>query len=69
VSIRSVNIETGEVRWSGTAFYRQPIGDPEGGVLQFIDAAWARATCRVEEGYEWIELTSETASSWGCKKK
>jgi hypothetical protein len=67
VSVRSVDVETGEIRWSGTARFPKPIGNPEQGVIMLAQAAMARALCQVESGYEWYD-----ASRWGksrCIKK
>jgi len=67
VSIRSVDVETGEVRASGTAYYPKPITNPDAGLIGLTRAAVARAACRIEKEYEWKELNgSETG---GCRKK
>ena len=67
VSVRNVDVETGEVRWSGSASYPTPINNPEVGVVYLARSAIARATCIVEAGFEWKE-----GSQWekgGCVKK
>lgn len=62
VAVRSVNVENGEIRWSGTASYPQAINNPEQAVIYLANAAIARATCRVESDYEWSDAK-------GCTKK
>ncbi|MDE3019583.1 MAG: hypothetical protein KGO52_16015 [Nitrospirota bacterium] len=53
VSARSVSVATGEIRWSGTASYPRPVRNPEQTVTVLAEAAFARATCRTETGFEW----------------
>jgi hypothetical protein len=67
VAIRAVNIETGEIRWSGTAHYPAPINNPEAGLSYLTKSAIARALCPIETGYEWQEATS--FEKGGCQKK
>jgi len=67
VAVRAVNIETGEVQWSGTAQYPSPINNPEAGLTYLTQSAIARAICPIEMGYEWKESTSYTKG--GCSKK
>lgn len=67
VSVRSVDVETGEVRASGTAQYPSPITNPEAGLTYLTQYAIARATCPIEMGYEWKETT--TFEKGGCRKK
>lgn len=62
VAIRSVDVETGEIRWSGSAHYGSAINNPEGGIVYLTRAALSRAVCRLEEGYQWSD-------SSGCTKK
>lgn len=71
VGIRSVNVETGQVRWSGTArvvagslFVMQ---DAQEGKL--AELAMYRAMCPVETGrFEWIEQ-SESDHVGGCHQR
>ncbi len=66
VAVRGVRIESGEVRWSGTAHYPRAINNPDQGAVYLAQAAIERAICLVEEGYEWQELS---ASGGGCIEK
>jgi hypothetical protein len=56
-SIRGVSVETGQIRWSGTAHVRSSglfiIEDAQEGNL--AELAMRRATCLVETGFVWIE--------------
>lgn len=45
VSARGVNIETGEVMWTGTAHYPQPINNPEAGIIYLSRLAVLRGLC------------------------
>jgi len=62
VAVRSVDVETGEIRWSGSAHYGVAINNPEAGIVYLTNAAVTRATCPFEEGYEWSDRS-------GCRKK
>jgi hypothetical protein len=71
VGIRSVSVETGQVRWSGTAHVRTTdwyvIQDAREGDL--AEMAMRRATCPVETGrFEWIE-PSESDYVGGCRQR
>jgi len=68
VSVRSVDVETGEVRWAGSAHYGGAINNPEAGIVKLTLPALARATCRIEEGYEWSD-EPRADNSMGCRKK
>lgn len=61
VSVRNVSVETGEIRWSGTATYPRPIRNPEQGLIYLTNSAIARATCPIESGYAWSDKD-------GCQK-
>ena len=67
VSVRSVDVETGEIRWSGSALYPSPINNPESAISYLTQAAVARANCLIEMGYEWKELSA--SEKGGCLKK
>lgn len=45
VSVRAVNLETGEISWSGHATLSQPANDPETAFTVLTIAATGRATC------------------------
>jgi hypothetical protein len=45
VSIRGVDVETGEVLWSGTAHYARGVNNPEAAILYLARTAIARAMC------------------------
>jgi hypothetical protein len=63
--VRGVNVETGEVRWSGVAWY--PV-KPHSHLKMSTNtlAYWAilRATCRVETGSTWKDPSE--SSNGGC---
>jgi hypothetical protein len=67
VAVRNVDVETGEIRWSGSASYPKPINNPEIGVVYLAKSAIARATCPIESGFEWREMSTWTTG--GCVKK
>ncbi len=62
VAVRGVRVDTGEVRWSGTAHYAQPISGPDQAAVYLAQAAIARALCKIEGGYEWRQID-------GCVKR
>jgi hypothetical protein len=66
VAVRKVHVDSGEVRWSGTASYPEPTINPEKDAIALAAWAIARAECRVELGYVWEEPSSNTG---GCLKK
>ena len=66
VSVRSVQVETGEVRWSGMAQFNLPINDPENGLVMLTRFAVSRATCPIEKGYQWREDDGIVSSQYGC---
>jgi hypothetical protein len=45
VSVRGVNVESGEVMWTGTAHYPQPINNPEAGIVYLAQTAVFRGLC------------------------
>jgi hypothetical protein len=49
VTIRGVYVETGEVGWSGSAWYPKPINNPEQGIIHLTENAFGHAFCR----YQW----------------
>lgn len=61
VSVRNVSLETGEVRWSGTATYPGPVTNPDQGLIYLTRYAISHATCPLENGYTWDERA-------GCRK-
>jgi hypothetical protein len=61
VSVRNVSIETGEVRWSGTATYPKPVTNPDQGLTDLTRHAISHAVCPLENGYTWDEQA-------GCRK-
>jgi hypothetical protein len=65
VAIRSVRVETGEVRLSGTAQYTLPANNPEEAIQYLTAAAVAHASCPIEKGYAWKE---DDGISYGCIK-
>ena len=69
VAVRSVDIETGAVRWRGHSSLTQPITDPEVAIPLLTKAAMKRATCALERGREWVEYGAAYSGLWGCRKK
>ena len=72
VAVRAVNLETGEIRWSGHATFSQPVNDPEAAMTLLTIAAINRATCPLERGeIKWVEFVGDNNSSrkWGCQRK
>ncbi len=63
VVVRNVQIETGEVKWSGTAYFPERINSPDSGVLNAARWAIERATCPVETESVWHDPPI------GCKKR
>ena len=61
VSVRNVSIETGEVRWSGTATYPKAVTNPDEGLIDLTRHAMSHAVCPLENGYTWDEQA-------GCRK-
>jgi hypothetical protein len=61
VSVRNIDVASGQVRWSGSARYEAPVSNPEQGLIYLTDAAIARATCAIERGFVW--------SDDGCEKR
>ena len=45
VSVRGVNVESGEVMWTGTAHYPQAINNPEAGIVYLTQTAVFRGLC------------------------
>ena len=69
VSVRSIDMETGAVRWRGHSTTTQPITDPEVVMPTLTKAALKRATCAIERGRIWVEYGAESSGLWGCRKK
>lgn len=61
VAVRGVNVETGEVMWTGTAHYPQPINNPEAGIIYLTRSAVIRGICPAgfwkndDEGCDWVK--------------
>lgn len=67
VAIRGVNVETGEIRWSGSATYPTSINNPEQGAVFLTNWALARANCQTERGFQWVEPGG--GREGGCRPK
>ncbi len=67
VAVRGVEVETSEIRWSGTAQTLEAISNPEQWAVVLAELAIARATCPIELGYEWHDKTSKSEEGW-CMK-
>lgn len=61
VSVRNVSIETGEIRWSGTATYPAPVTNPDQALISLTRMAISHAVCPLENGYTWDERA-------GCRR-
>ncbi len=66
VTVRSIDVVTGELRWRGSASYPRPILSPEKGVVSLTRLAIEHAKCLVRARFEWKEL-DETGG--GCVLK
>lgn len=71
VSVRAVNLESGEIRWSGHATLSQPVNDPESAFTVLTIAAMNRAVCSLErKEVTWIEFVGgDPSRMWGCQRK
>ena len=63
VRVRAVDVETGEIKWSGTAWFAGRGFDEESGLWQLAQTAVLRAVCPVERGWKWMEYS---ATGGGC---
>ncbi|HXX73905.1 MAG TPA: CsgG/HfaB family protein [Nitrospiraceae bacterium] len=61
VSVRNTSVETGELRWSGTATYPKPVTNRDEGLIDLTRHAMSHAVCPLENGYTWDERA-------GCRK-
>ncbi len=61
VAVRGVNVETGEVMWTGNAHYPQAINNPEAGIIYLTQTAVMRGLCPAgawkndDEGCDWVK--------------
>lgn len=69
VSVRCVNVENGEIRWSGHSTLERPTNNPEGAIPLLTRAAISRAMCPLERGYVWTDLGAGPEDQIGCRKK
>ena len=65
VAIRGVAVDTGEVRWSGVAMYRESAAEPDHAVISLSVWALWRATCRTEDVSIWEEPSPDRPG--GCR--
>lgn len=65
VAVRAVEVETGKIRWSGTAVNAGAVNNPEASLNALAMFAVFRAICPVEKGYVWVELSAESEKE-GC---
>lgn len=60
VSVRGVNVESGEVMWTGTAHYPAAMQNPEAGIVYLARTAVLRGLCPAwkndEEGCDWAKV-------------
>lgn len=67
VDLRSVHIESGTVRWVGSAIYGTPVPIPgDQAAVYGASVALQRALCRIESGWLWSDPTG--AIGQGCVK-
>jgi hypothetical protein len=66
-AIRGIDVETGEIRWSGTAQTAKAINNPGEATAILVELAAARALCPLESGYQWKERTSDYQEAY-CMK-
>ncbi|MFM8552918.1 MAG: hypothetical protein ACKOCD_11535 [Nitrospiraceae bacterium] len=55
VTVRSVNVEDGTVRWVGSATAGWGIDGADSALFLLVDWAISRALCPLEQGAQWIE--------------
>jgi hypothetical protein len=67
VSVRAVDVETGEIIFSGSAYFRVPIKHPDASLSYLTTWALRRASCRIESGYTWSEPNAHERG--GCRTK
>ena len=67
VAVRGVEVETGKIRWSGTASFPSAVNNPEQGLTALATVALVRAICPEEKGYVWVEH-STNSETYGCTK-
>ena len=65
VTVRSVKVDDGTIRWNGSATFNKPVTDPDSTIGFLTTAAMQRALCPIEKGYQWIE--QGPWRKWGCK--
>jgi hypothetical protein len=67
VAVRAVEVETGKIRWSGTAVNPTAVNNPEDSLTMLARVAIIRAICPEEKGYVWVELSAYSENT-GCTK-
>jgi len=63
VSVRDVDVESGEILWSGLAQFSAPVNNSDPRVEYLIALAMNRAECRVEAGYRWEDPSESHQAS------
>jgi len=66
VRVRAVDVESGEVKWSGSAWYPKSVANVEDGIARLTSRAIWRALCPIEQGYTWTE--SSASNDGGCSR-
>ncbi len=62
VAVRGVDVETGEVMWTGTAHYPQAITNPQAGIIYLTQIAVMRGLCPTgywkddAKGCDWVKV-------------
>jgi hypothetical protein len=67
VAVRGVEVETGKIRWAGTASTPSAVNNPDVALDGLAKTAVLRAICPVEKGYVWVEESAESKKT-GCTK-
>jgi len=75
VSVRAVDVESGEVLWTGTAHYPEPINNPEAAIIYLAQQATIRGLCPAgawkneAEGCDWLNAYGTGGLGFEIKRK
>ena len=72
ISMRSVSVETGEIRWSGIGYYNAPVNERlplpiEYSIVYLAQLVIDSALCPKGAGYKWVDPSKREPS--GCMRK